>query len=184
VVGLHEPPIPFQELRVEPFKETADVHGFDCGNKELNDFLTTEEVANYEKEMLGTTYLVYWIQGGILVAYFTIASQSLSIEYLRKVKGFSIPPEIRLKDIPGMLIGRLGVDINYKRRTIGSHILRYIAGLALGTSAATRILFLEAYPESVPFYEAFKFRIIEHQKLKHSRNRLMYYDLKNHPEKE
>ena len=63
-----ESPIPFTELRVERFRENADVRAFDCGNKELNDFLTTREVANYEREKLGKTYLVYWQSTGQLIA--------------------------------------------------------------------------------------------------------------------
>lgn len=179
-----DPEIPAEELRVEPFHENADVRSFDCGNRDLNDFLTTEEVANYEREKLGKTYLVYWQADGSLLAYFTISNESLRIEYFRGVKSFSIPGEIRVNTIPGILIGRLAVSVRCQRRQVGSHILRYIAGLALETAAAVRVLFLEAYPESVHFYESFNFKIIEHQKLKNSRNRLMYYDLRKHPERE
>jgi hypothetical protein len=45
-----------------------------------------------------------------------------------------------------------------------------------------RILFLEAYPESIEFYKKFDFRIIEHQMLRHRRNRMMCFDLFSHPE--
>lgn len=178
-----EPPIPFDQLRVEHFRENADVHAFDCGNKDLNDFLTTAEVANYEREKFGKTYLVYWQESGALVAYFTIANESLRVDYFKGVKSFSLLGEIRADQVPGVLIGRLAVDQQYKRRRIGSHILRYIAGLTLESSAAARVLFLEAYPESIPFYESFDFKILEHQKLRNRHNRLMWFDLRNHPDR-
>lgn len=168
---------------MERFRENADVKAFDCGNKELNDFLTTREVVNYERERLGKTYLVYWQATGELVAYFTISNDGLRLDYLHSVKSFSIPGEIRTPVIPGILIGRLAVDTRFKRRGVGSSILLYIAGLAEETAAAARIIFLEAYPESVPFYESFNFETIEHQKFKQRRNKLMVFDLMNHPER-
>ncbi len=160
-------PIPVDELRVERFRENADVRAFDCGNGDLNDFLTTEEVARFEREKLGFTHLVYWQSRGELLGYFTISSESIRVEYLRSVKSFSIPGEIRVSAIPGIKIGRLAVNNSFKRRQVGSHMLRYIAGLALQTPAAARILFLEAYPESIEFYSQFEFKVIEHQKLRH-----------------
>ncbi len=175
-------PIPPDQIRIERFRENADVRAFDCGNRDLNDFLTTEEVGKFEREKLGNTHLVYWQSGGKLLGYFTISSESLRIEYFRSIKGFSIPGEIRVSAIPGMKIGRLAVDNEFKGRDVGSHMLRYIAGLALQTPAATRILFLEAYPESIGFYAKFDFKIIEHQKLRHRRNRMMCFDLTAHPE--
>lgn len=70
------------KLRIEPFLETQRVRSFDCGNADLNDFLNTEEVENYEKEGLGRTYLVFY--DGDAVAYFTISSDGLRVEYLKK----------------------------------------------------------------------------------------------------
>jgi predicted GNAT family N-acyltransferase len=175
-------PIPEGELRVERFKETVRVRDFDCGNKELNDFLNTEEVANYEAEKFGKTHLVYWQTEGSLLGYFTISNESLRTEYFHSVKSFTLPSEIRLKTVPGILIGRLATDLRFQRRGVGSSILRYIAGLALASPAAARCLFLEAYPESVEFYKRFDFVVVEHQKLKHRRNRIMVFDLLLHPE--
>lgn len=175
-------PIPETELCIERFKETARVRDFDCGNTELNDFLNTDEVANYEREKFGKTHLVYWQTEGSLVGYFTISNESLRTEYFHSVKSFTIPSEIRLKTVPGILIGRLATDLRFQRRGVGASILRYIAGLALASPAAARCLFLEAYPESIEFYQKFDFVVVEPQKLKHRRNRIMVYDLLLHPE--
>ena len=175
-------PIPAAEFRIERFRENADVRRFNCNNRELNDFLTTEEVARFQVEKLGTTYLVYWQAAGQLLGYFTISSESLRIQYMHSVKSFSIPGEIRVDSIPGIKVGRLAVENEFKGREVGANILRYIAGLALRTPAACRVLFLEAYPESVGFYLRFGFVTIEHQRLRNRRNRFMVFDLKSHPE--
>lgn len=60
--------------------------------------------------------------------------------------------------------------------------MRYVAGLALAAPAAARILFLEAYPDSVEFYEKFDFEKVEHHRFKRRRTTLMYFDLKRHEE--
>lgn len=99
--------VPVGDVRIQRFLENADVRSFDCGNKDLNDFLTTEEVAKFEREKLGKTHLVYSQALGQLLGYFTISSESLRIEYFRSLKNFSIPGEIRVSAIPGIKIGRL-----------------------------------------------------------------------------
>jgi GNAT superfamily N-acetyltransferase len=174
--------IPLDELRIERFRETADVRRFDCGDKDLNDFLTTVEVATYEREGLGRTRLVYWQPEGRLAGYFTISSESLRLEYLRSVKSFSIPGEIRVEAVPGIKIGRLAVERSFQGHGVGSHILRFIAGLALQAPAACRILFLEAYPESVEFYQKFDFDPVAHHRFKRRRTVMMYLDLHRLPD--
>jgi len=175
-------PIDSEQLRIERFRENADVRNFDSGNSDLDCFLTTEEVANYERERVGKTYLVYWQAEGQLLGYFTISSESLRLQYFHSVKGFSKLSEMRVSAVPGIKIGRLAVQTVFKRRQVGTSILKYISGHALATAAAARIIFLEAYPESVPFYDSFGFKVLEHQKLRFRRNKMMYFDLLEHPE--
>ena len=58
--------------------ENADIKAFACGDKDLDDFLTTYEVGYYEKMNLGKTWLAYYEHE--LVAYFTISMDSLRRE--------------------------------------------------------------------------------------------------------
>jgi hypothetical protein len=52
----HPPEIDFTRLRFEPFtSDSLQVKSFDCGNKDLNDFLCTEEVAKYSERMANKT---------------------------------------------------------------------------------------------------------------------------------
>lgn len=44
-----------KDLRFEPFTETVQVRSFDSGSKPLDDFLNTEEVAEYQREGRGVT---------------------------------------------------------------------------------------------------------------------------------
>lgn len=86
------------DLQVEPFKENQDVRKFTCGNKDLDDFLTTDEVTNYEKEGLGKTYLVYHKEN--LVAYYTVSNDSLRWEYLKPAKSRSKSPKLIVDSFP------------------------------------------------------------------------------------
>lgn len=77
-----KPRIDFKNLQFEPFKvESSKIRGFDCGKKELNDFLCTNEVKNYEKENCGRTTLVFY--DGTLVAYYTLNNDGIRSEYLK-----------------------------------------------------------------------------------------------------
>jgi predicted GNAT family N-acyltransferase len=172
------PKVAWESLRIENFRETRDVVSFDCGSKELNDFLCTEEVSEYTREGLGKTYLVYLQEEGRLVAYFTICADSLRVEYLKTVKSFSKFAAMKMDAIPGVKIGRLAVDKEYKFRDIGSHLMRYIGGLALATPMAARLLIVQAKPTSVEFYQKFGFEFVTETKRERKReNKTMFLDL-------
>ena len=51
----HPPEIDFTRLRFEPFtSDSLQVKSFDCGNKDLNDFLCTEETARHSERIANT----------------------------------------------------------------------------------------------------------------------------------
>jgi len=125
--------------------------------QDLDDFLNTDEVEKYEREGLGTTYLVYW--RGSLVAYFTVCFDGLRVEYLKTWKSMSRLAEMRLETIPALKIGRLAVDSRFHHRRVGQHLVNYIAGMALEAreTMAVRLLILQAEPDSKVFYERLGF---------------------------
>ncbi len=181
--GERNLPIPFSNLRVEPFRPTRDVGSFDCDDRDLNEFLTKDQVSRYEAEGLGSTYLVYLQSEGRLVAYFTVCTDTLRVEYLRSVKTFKPLSGIRLESIPSVKIGRLAVDKRYWGRGIGTHLLHYIAGMVMETGIAARLLTLQATPRSVGFYQRMGFELtIETRRERGRTNRTMFFDLWSHPE--
>lgn len=165
-------------FRVEPFRETQMVRGFTCGNKALDEFLSTEEVEKFEREGLGRTFLVY--HNGNLVAYYTLSNDSLRIEYLKTVKSFSKFAEFRVDSIPAVKIGRLAVAKEWQNRGVGRLLIARIAAEALfqGQRSGVRLLILEAKPESVRFYEKCGFVLtFETRRERNKRNRTMFLDL-------
>ena len=178
-------PIGFKldDLKIEPFAGTRHVQDFDCGESDLNEFLTTDEVIEYAKENLGRTHLVYH-QGNIL-AYFTVCADGLRVEYLKTYKSFSRISELELEALPAIKIGRLAVDKRYQNRGLGRLLVKYIVGLALENRfAAARLLIVQAKPNAVAFYEKCGFQMTVATRRERGRvNRMMFLDLMRIEEK-
>ncbi len=165
-------------MKFEPFKETQEVRNFSCGIRELDEFLTTDQVKRYERDDLGRTTLVFY--EGTLVAYFTISNAGIYTEYLKKAKSFSIDPKIKIDMIPAVKIGRLAVQTGRQNCGIGRFLIAYIARIALKRGApAARLLILEAKPNSVNFYTGIGFEFaLETRRTRGRINRTMFMDLR------
>ena len=111
-------------MRFEPFtSESQQARSFDCGNKDLNDFLCTAEVAKYEAELFGKTTLAYY--DGHLVAYYTISNAVLRKEYLQKHRSFTKLGEYRVEGIPAISVGRLAVGTKWQCKGNRNYVLRH-----------------------------------------------------------
>jgi len=168
------------KIRIEPFKDNQDVKMFTCGNSDLDEFLTTEEVKKYEAQGLGKTYLVY-LQNH-LVAYFTVCNDSLRVEYLKKTKSFSKSAELMVDSYPAVKMGRLATAKEWQRRGIGRVVVAYIAKAALESSAkfGVRLLIVEAEPESIAFYQKCGFELtFETARERRRKHRTMFLDLQD-----
>jgi GNAT superfamily N-acetyltransferase len=166
----------YDELQFVPFRNSNQVNAFDCGNKDLNDFLNTKEVAEYQRLRYGRTWLVY--VEGELVAYYTIAPGSLHVEYVKRgKKSFNPTDELRIEEIPAMKLGRFAVRKDLHRKGLGEILMDHIKGLALNWEYPCRLIVLNALPESVDFYLSCEFVLSEHHKMKNREQKIMFYDL-------
>ena len=91
---------------------------FDCDHPDLNDFFAND-VLNYSMELLGKTYcFVLDDDPSVIVCAFTISNDSIKTTHLpnaRKKKVTKvIPREKQMRSYPAVLIGRLGVNKNYR----------------------------------------------------------------------
>lgn len=166
-------------LRYEPFRERGQVNRFDSGEPDLDKFLNTEEVEEYEREKLGSTTLVF--DQGELIAYYTIGTDSLRLEYVdaKKLAGrhFKRGQE-RVESIPSLKIGRLAVQRTRQGRGIGRILIRRIAAIAYDSRPAVRLLTTNAKPGSVPFYQKCGFELTQPVRRERGRReRTMYLDL-------
>lgn len=144
----------YSDLSFVPFKaDTAAIMSFDCGNDELNEFLRTDEVMEFEREHLGKTTLVYC--HGELAGYYTIYADSLKRTYVGKHGSLSKASTMHVKSIPAIMVGRLAVDRKWQGRGVGKAILERIAMYALDNShhLGIRLILVQARLDAVPFYE-------------------------------
>ena len=110
----------FDKCTLQVYNEELETfcNPFDCGNEDLNDFFQNDAL-NYQSEFLGKTYCFTLDEDPkIIVCAFTISNDSIKTSFLpnsRKKKVIKdIPRQKQMKSYPAVLIGRLGVNKNYR----------------------------------------------------------------------
>ena len=169
---------------------------FDCNHADLNDFFSTDCI-NYANELLGKTYCFRLnTNPAIIVCAFTISNDSIKANFLpnsrKKKVSKSIPREKQFRSYPAVLIGRLGVHIDYHSKGIGKELLDFIKSWFIDSSNKTgcRFVVVDSYNEEKPlkYYANNGFQFLfsteeqeqEYTGLKNDQSlttRLMYFDL-------
>lgn len=186
----------YNECSLCELKEPADIVGFSCGDKDLDDFFAND-CCLYAQQLLGKTYF-YKLRSAsnVVVCAFTLANAGIRVSDLpnarRKRIEANIPHVKALKDYPAVLIARLGVSKDFHSKHVGSDVLTYIKFWFLDPYNKTgcRYVLVDAYnnPETLAFYESNGFQTVfstENQEKDYRHinqtiklhTRLMYYDL-------
>ena len=167
--------------------ETDVSKPFDCGNSDLNDFLTetsvrTPNASLFQKEHLSVTYLVEDNQTGELLAYFSLlndkterdASDRQTWNHLSRI----IPNAKRRSSYPALKIGRLAVCNSAQRSGLGQTIVVFLqVWFFSNASAGCRYLTVDALRASVDFYQKCNFiQLVEPEP--DDETVLMFFDLK------
>lgn len=134
---------------------------FDCDHPDLNDFFAND-VLNYSLELLGKTYcFVLDNDPSVIVCAFTISNDSIKTTHLpnaRKKKVTKvIPREKQMRSYPAVLIGRLGVNKNFRmvagevERT-GNQLMNFIKSWFIDGANKTgcRFIVVDSYNEPKP----------------------------------
>ncbi|MEG1574467.1 MAG: GNAT family N-acetyltransferase [Bacteroidales bacterium] len=174
----------------------AQSSSFACGNEDLDSFFHSDFVA-YAKVMFGKTYCFHEVNNPTqIVCAFTVSNASIFTNRLpnaRKKKVSKEVPHVK-QDLtyPAVLIGRLGIDVQYQRLHIGSELMDFIKSWFAEPENKTgcRYLVVDAYNCDTPitFYlkNGFDFVFSTEEQEKEYRNidsddslktRLMYFDL-------
>ena len=174
---------------------------FDCDNADLNDFFR-DDALNYQSELLGKTYCFTLDENPkIIVCAFTISNDSIKTTHLpnsRKKKVIQeIPRQKQMRSYPAVLIGRLGVNRNYRfiqgetERT-GKQLMDFIKSWFIDGANKTgcRFIVVDSYntPRPLKYYADNEFVPLfstEDQEKEFTglkpddslATRLMYYDL-------
>jgi GNAT superfamily N-acetyltransferase len=186
-----------KECVLVPELKNPDLSGFSCGDVDLDEFFL-RDAKLYAQNLLGKTYFyVKMTESSVdVVAAFTLANDSVKAalvsKSIRNRLQRKIPNSKRMRNYPGMLIARLGVNTNLKGQHIGSQVIDYIKAWVIepNNKGGCRFLLVDAYnrPDVIHFYERNDFRLMydteEEEKEVYDiqdkgplRTRLMYYDL-------
>ncbi|GAP71616.1 GNAT family N-acetyltransferase [Candidatus Symbiothrix dinenymphae] len=169
---------------------------FSCGDADLDDFFIND-ADNFNGQLLGKSYC-YRLDAdpSVIVCVFTLANSSMDVKHLpgsrRKKVTALIPHEKHLSSYPAVLVCRLGVNIAFRKKGIGSELLAIIKSAVLlpANWAGCRFLTVDAYNNEITrhYYETNGFQNLfsteEQEKEyigmppeKELKTRLMYFDL-------
>jgi predicted GNAT family N-acyltransferase len=151
------------DWRIEPLDRTHKREGFTCGKSPLDDFIRTR-ASQYEKRHLGRTYVAVKAGDRQVLAYYTIASSSLSFEELPPEAGRKLPKH----PVPVILLGRLAVDQSAQGQRLGEKLLIDALRRSLELSQSLGVHAIEGDAidaEAKAFYERYGFTCLPGQAL-------------------
>lgn len=166
-------------MDIVKLNQDYNIHSFDCGDEDLNDFLLNE-AKDYQEKNLAITYLA--IEDGAIVGYFSILNDRVSKSDATKAawrkmkKNF---PHTKHRDsYPSIKIGRFAVALSHHSRGFGSELMLIAKHLILTNcgNSAFRFLTVDAYINAIPFYQKNGFVELLSEK-ENDHTRTMYFDI-------
>lgn len=169
------------EIKIVRLTDTYQFKSFDCGNKDLNDFLFVDS-KNYQKKLLSVTYILQTEKD--IVAYFSVSNDKISIpdsdkSTWRRIKK-TFPHSKHRSDYPAVKIGRLGVSLQYQHLKLGSNILDFIKELFISNNrTGCSFITVDALQPAIPFYQKNGFTFLDKNDASNSKKDtcLLYYNL-------
>jgi GNAT superfamily N-acetyltransferase len=150
--------VDFDKISNRKLESADDLSGFKCDLDDrlgCDDFIHKEDEAKlYQKERHGITYLFFY--EGAVVGYVTLAMSSIPAKRMDK----RFRDSIRLKFYPSLLIGRLAVENNWRRKGIGKYLSDWCLGVAIVFSekVGCRYVIVETDESNISFYESCDFK--------------------------
>lgn len=161
----HSPPrfrsriqVSADSLDYTPALQQPEINGFDCGDNDLNEFLTKAEFVEYANYNSGDTVLVW--QGHTLVGYYTTGRAAFDTEDIKKRRGLG-PPGRRIdEELPAIKIARLAVDRRHQRNGIGRIVVAKILDNVARKEFMPELVVVRANPRSIDFWEKCGFKSV------------------------
>ena len=170
------------KYNIERLNDNNTVEHFDCGDKDLNDFLLNQALL-FQAEKLSVSYILkHFEDNKNVLAFFSLSNDKISISdfynktnYNRFSRRFS--NRKRLKSYPAVKITRLGVSQTQKGKHVGTSVLNLVKTyLSNDYKSGCRFITVDAYSEAIPFYEKNGFIPLNESDAA-DKTRLLYFDL-------
>ena len=119
------------KYRVRRLKEGEKIESFDCGDADLNDFILNTAPL-YLEELLAITYIMEERETGKVVAFYSLATDKVSINEFESKTEFNrfrkqrFTNAKRLKSYPAIKLCRIGVDLSARGMHLGTRILNMV----------------------------------------------------------
>lgn len=145
-----------------------NVAAFHCGDDDLDDFFQNEAIA-YSHQLLGKSYCFQLEKHPeVIVCAFTVANASMRVDHLpnaRKKKIIKNIPHIKEhKSYPAVLVGRLGVNMDYQSNHIGHELMNFIKSWFVDPLNKTgcRFIVVDAYnnEKTISYYRQNNFDLV------------------------
>ncbi len=146
------------QLSLEPLTEANKPTEFDCGDEDLNDFILNDALKHQDSHVAVTTILRY---EGKTIAFYSIAADNIRLD---DEEAAAICAELGVEraypDYPAIKICRLAVSKEYQGRQVGTLLFLDVLGYTreLQKTVGVRYITVDAYTQSVRFYEKFRFQ--------------------------
>lgn len=158
------------EIRAFATVDAETARGFSCGDEDLDDFLRTDAMRLQAQNVVRTFVALYESD---LVGYVALLVDAVELKLSERKK-----LALHFRDhpiVPALKIARIGVskDFRARRRGVGEALMYYAysSALDLAERVGCRLLTLDAYADSIAFYERLGF----------VRNQAKAYEGKAHP---
>ncbi len=170
--------IDLARLEIRPITDgdSATAATFSCGDTDLDEFLR-DDALRLDAARAARTWLAFY--DGALVGYITLLCDAIVLE-TRERKGLTLRHEDH-PVIPALKVARLGVSETFRaaHRGVGEALMQFAfaTGLSLSARVGCRLLTLDAYAQSVAFYERLGFVRNRAKEYRERQNPSMRFDL-------
>jgi GNAT superfamily N-acetyltransferase len=144
-------------MRVERLIDQHDLSGFECGTKELDDWLRVHALENQRRNLSRTFVLVDDTEA--VIGYYALTMGGVIKDELPPRLGRGLPNY----QIGMVLLARLAIDAHHRGEGLGRDLLldAIVQAAAAGQHAAARFIAVDPIDESArAFYRRFGFRDI------------------------
>lgn len=167
---------------IRKLENGEEVGSFDCGDDDLNDFITND-ASVYRQALLAVTYVLESRYDKKVAAYFSVANDRIGLldfpdkTEFNRFRKHKFVNEKRLKSYLAVKICRFAISASLKGQSIGSYLIKFIKTLFfIDNKTGCRFLTVDAYKDAIPFYEKNDFSFLSDSDID-SRTRLLFFDL-------